>query len=1476
MISLLLVLSIFVSSGVLWELRDTVITMVNDPICGMGEHEHTDECYEKVLVCGLEEGEEHTHTEDCYEKVLVCGHEAHIHTLQCYTDEELTENSVQSEDDEDIISIDLPEDESEEFELPAYKLGEDAVRIMDGEKQDAYDPQPIETIDNIARGIKFTLFDYKALNSDQNDELEAPQNNYGISWDAEHNQWVHNNIKYVGVNYDYENNRARDPENDILFFAYGTPAFTGEVGTFNASGGDAYKNYTRDWYNGKYNPSKNNYAGDYNADEYDNTLSGNRPIQGIVNNILTNGYPTISGSGHSLAYLFDEKYGYLSSDYKTSYTDVNHFLQSVTESNGQEHLVYNSDEHYAYFNTDTNNFTIYDGTYHIINDDHHRADDPDPGSQTNEPYGDKNGGEFKIGFFPFDQYDTNRRDPNYNGNGFNHHFGMKMEADFFNIKNSEEPVIFKYSGDDDMWVFVDDVLVLDIGGIHEPAAGMIDFTNGLIWTQDNLYGKSATDAYTELKNSNSNLPELSAISLPDNGVNTDGASESKWKVETIASKFTNVGKTWNDASGAQHSIKMFYLERGGCYSNLAMDMNLPTVRPLSITKSVDYGDHYSNAYDDKEYSFTVYEEIVENGITVYKPADLGEESNTFTLEAGGRKDFYNLAEGRKFYVAETGVDTNFISDVSVNGVSKGKFSTPIGTTDVISGDAKPLSEIKQYDFTNTIRDEKANISVSKVWKDANGNVMEHPPDYPIKFKIYQTDTDTKNDKSETKPVEIGGMLTFTINSPDWIKTFSALPKRYGYHVYTYSVVEQNVPSGYKASYSKDAKGNLTITNTDITKTDIWVEKEWINAPSNNMQPVTLTLKRKKATYAENSTQTSLTINIRDARSDTDYSGQPVDNIIKTITLSNVYVGGSVEFSLTLPKGVSYYKNDVAYKLNGEEQFYHTNGADFSEIAANTFEVSNLISGSNEVDIKVTTDDIDDGFVIYHHSFTKRTDGWVAQGNTKVETSGAIQYAKGDALLVSGKTNAYEGAKLKLDPLKFKAGNTYTFSVYVYQETGSNVTFAMTFNDGLDKPSQGSYHGFSSVNAPSGEWTLLTGTYQLPEEINPYGMYLLIETYGDNIPASFRMDEFVAVEGNTAVSVDRETGVVRVGSGEFAPYTYYEDFDTGTGAWNVLDYQNDGTEIEWVDDTGGQYPQTYLLIKGRNATNDGIMMNVPFLKKSHTYLFEAQVQGNDDDNAKDINLTIDLGEGVSGERYRILGTGDIDKAHNEGNAWAMPWITINSKNNPLTIPNDADLSKMFIYFETPLAESDGQLGTFRVNTVKITEDESTLKKSGYDLINGVYVSNNDQYKITANPASITNPLVLVSDYTDDTDWNNGNHSITLPTDSNVDGNSWMYHWDSQALSESSNHNIRYLYYVEETAVGGGLTVGSDYILLPIENNNVASNDESTPILVKNKNIKFTLPETGGGGTGRIYIFGGVLTAIGIISLSALYRRKRRRV
>ncbi|HPY83489.1 MAG TPA: hypothetical protein PLS20_00425, partial [Ruminococcus flavefaciens] len=101
--SLVLVLSLFVTSGVSWSLHGVGITMANESECGQEEHKHTDECYEKQLVCGLEEDENHIHSDECYETKLVCGKTEHVHDEECYIDSEGRE--LLSNDDLDEVVI---------------------------------------------------------------------------------------------------------------------------------------------------------------------------------------------------------------------------------------------------------------------------------------------------------------------------------------------------------------------------------------------------------------------------------------------------------------------------------------------------------------------------------------------------------------------------------------------------------------------------------------------------------------------------------------------------------------------------------------------------------------------------------------------------------------------------------------------------------------------------------------------------------------------------------------------------------------------------------------------------------------------------------------------------------------------------------------------------------------------------------------------------------------------------------------------------------------------------------------------------------------------------------------------------------------------------------------------------------------------------------------------------------------------------
>lgn len=1446
MISLLLVLSLFVSSGVLWELRDIGITMVNEPICGVEEHTHTDECYEDVLVCGLEENEEHTHGPECYEKVLTCGMEEHIHTASCFTDEELPQYDPDDYDSNVVILDTTEEEEVEESfdteEIPALQLGSEMRTALDDETGpyfDVADPGTIETIDNIARGIKFTLFDYH----EPGNTLEAEQNNYDMSlqnYEGNNIYW-HHNIKYDGVN------EGRDSNKNILFFAYGTPPDHGaETGEFlksqqdtpytDANGVTVEKGNYIDTNGNKVNeenkvpcyypgtPDMNNYAGDYKLDSY---RSGNRPVQGIVEKELYNGYPRVALSdvGQNLEYLF----GNTETAYKTVYENVNHLLK-IKPIKNSEHLVYNSNENYAYFDKATHDFTIYNGTYRIINKDHHFAGDYN--NLTEETYQTDNGYEMKIGFFPFDQYDISRRDPNFNGTAFNHHFGLKMEAEFQNTKTTKDPVIFKYSGDDDMWVFIDDVLVLDIGGIHEPAEGLIDFTNGYVWVQDDSNGQD----YNQIMTTEGMNTELESHELPDNF----GNNEHKWIVKPIDEFFAGTDKSCSANDGKNHTIKMFYLERGGCYSNLAMDMNLPTVKPLSVVKKVNYQGHYSDDYDNKEYEFVVLEKKGES----FDIADLGVNTeNPFSLKAGQRKDFYGLYANREFKVVEVNADKNIFSNVYINGAE----SSYVGESQDVSSEWNIYENVNNYNFTNEIRQELKNLTVNKSWAG------QSPVSPNIYFKIYRTDSVVgSSDAPVTKPVEIGGTMTFVLNAGNnWQQTFSDLPVRYGAHIYSYSVEEINEPNGYEASYSKSETNNtvtLTITNRSRSNSYIHVKKQWLNAVGDEAKPVQLTLKRKKKLVSTH--DATLQVNLYD----------PGGNLISSSAVTEVYAGGSAEFALDVPANVQYYRSESD---NYNNNCYKTTPSTVNcqQLGDRLFRVSNLQTGTNVVDVRIYTDNADDELLLLHHSFTNSTNGWEPNGNgVEVVTSGNSSYAKGDALLIKNRTDSNHGAKLRLDPLKFKAGKTYTFTMGVYfdnrwiPETGElesnpyEATFVMTFNDGREKPNNESFKRISTTHNTNGSdgggWVGFVGTITLPEDINPYGMYILVETEQGSVgPASFRIDEFLAIEGYKNISVEPGTGKISI-----ALKPYYDD------PFGYNDFNG------WIEYGGtnlslGEYNNDYyVLISNRNDVSNGMKKNVPLLVPGQKYRFQASVSGDDDSSSHIYLMSIDKRNPDPNPQgqYTQFKTIAALPAPITGYGWG-------TFDAVYTIPPEADQNNMFVYFETPYGSDDKK--PFRVWKFKVTDaDDFTQPKEGYTLENEIYTSNYSRYSVTVQEGSIT-----TKDYEEDTSW--AGETIYLGGN-----NPWT--WSQVRTYFNEDNNYRYIYYIASETVNGA-TLNVDYILLPIENNNVSANDAETPILVKNQNIRFKLPATGGKGTVGIYFAGTVLITISLLSGYAVYRQKRRR-
>ena len=286
-----------------------------------------------------------------------------------------------------------------------------------------------------------------------------------------------------------------------------------------------------------------------------NFTGGAYAMQGVVKSGLVGDYPVTSKSGESLAYLFNNT---PSGNNKKVYENVNRLFLYDDET-GLMH--YSSDDNYAYMNPNPNSsggydFTLYNNTY------------TEEGADYANP--------FRIGFFPYNDYDNRYRcihgDNFYWGckgqndrrvrdqvGHYNHHFGMKVEGTFYMTDDKKTPkgnqdMIFEFSGDDDMWVFIDGVLVLDIGGIHNPVDGKINFTTGEVTVSA---VKTASGGGSYALGTNTTIADAFA----------------KYNANKAA---TDPVKTWDDSPLSQHDIKIFYMERGGMYSNLEISMNLPT------------------------------------------------------------------------------------------------------------------------------------------------------------------------------------------------------------------------------------------------------------------------------------------------------------------------------------------------------------------------------------------------------------------------------------------------------------------------------------------------------------------------------------------------------------------------------------------------------------------------------------------------------------------------------------------------------------------------------------------------------------------------------------------------------------------------------------------------------------------------------------------------------------------------------------
>lgn len=421
-----------------------------------------------------------------------------------------------------------------------------------------------------------------------------------------------------------------------------------------------------------------NYHGSFQFGSADYT--GSEAVkQNLVEGYLKDGYPVLK-NGTSLNGLFDGTWDKVIPH--TYVTGLNHLFSYDSRTGTYS---YDSDKNYAYYDIDSSrntekNFIVYE-----------RSKDKGEGNR------------HVASFMPYSSWDDGASQNKFA-------FGMMISFEFLQPKNGKingQDMVFSFSGDDDVWVFIDNKLVLDLGGVHERATGSINFANGEVYV-----------------NNQSN--------------------------PTLRSVFNSDSDTFADYTS--HSLKLFYMERGRGDSNCSIKFNLPP-RPtnsIEIVKSLANSD--KEKYTSTDFQFKAYledeedrnqEPVQYNAIPegtpyrVKKNDSLTDEvryvgkHNIFTLKAGESAVFEGIDSGLRFYAEEVGILSDQFDKVDITdwkvtyhdlngnlvGTSEGKVPEQTKTYLARSG-VKTAGNAARVEFKNTCN--VNNLRKLRITKKMNG------------------------------------------------------------------------------------------------------------------------------------------------------------------------------------------------------------------------------------------------------------------------------------------------------------------------------------------------------------------------------------------------------------------------------------------------------------------------------------------------------------------------------------------------------------------------------------------------------------------------------------------------------------------------------------------------------------------------------------------------------------------------------------
>ena len=400
----------------------------------------------------------------------------------------------------------------------------------------------------------------------------------------------------------------------------------------------------------------------------------------------------------SLAYLFNPL---VSSAYKRSYANATGLLQ--LDANG--YYYYDSTKNFASYDKDAGRFVLYDGA-----------------AVDGSGFADSTKGMF----FPFNTAEQVFTQESLNGSGplestvgpggLNHYFGLSMTSYFMQPadgKSNGEDMVFEFSGDDDVWVFIDGKLVGDVGGIHDRVGLSINFAKGVI----RIYNTSTAGGSRTYKETS--LQDIFGSENLENGT---------------------------FKTGSYHTLKFYYLERGSGPSNMSLKYNLVDIPASTMTKVDQLGKGVQGAEFELYQTDAAYEneKPIGSGVTDATGSFTFTDANTvpinfMNLSASGishyvlketktPEGYRKSPDARLKYVTNADKSIGFL--LSDNYWESGVYARPEQVV-TIAGDA-----VKEYGSDNKIEVGDGNVfavilkrdrsekDMDKCWHAVSGNSVD--------------------------------------------------------------------------------------------------------------------------------------------------------------------------------------------------------------------------------------------------------------------------------------------------------------------------------------------------------------------------------------------------------------------------------------------------------------------------------------------------------------------------------------------------------------------------------------------------------------------------------------------------------------------------------------------------------------------------------------------------------------------------------